>query len=507
MGIQQQDEVERKFVVDPEVVLPPLTVVGGVTRLGPSTAVDLHAVYFDTPQLDLHRRGISLRRRSGGEDEGWHLKLPSDGDRRTELRVPLGRSRSRVPARLLDPVRSVVRDRPLHAVASLDTHRVQQQLVGADGVVLAWLCDDTVAGRRLDGTDEGQTWREIEVELVEGTPEVLDAVGAALVLAGATQPPATSKVRRVLGAVDHDEGRRVARHTKRASAREELLAYLEEHIAALHRADQDVRTGGEEGVHRLRIAARQLRAVLTTYEPLMGKDAVRGVRTDLRWLGQAMAGPRDAQVLQDRLIRLVSEQPRDLVLGPVRARVTRDLSATRRAATGSVRTVLRSAEYYRLLDTLDDLLEFEGWAPVAGSRARDVLPDLLRHDLRDVHRAIRRTPPDGPERDAALHEVRKKAKKLRYSAESAVPSLGPRAAVLARRAKEIQTALGEHQDAVMAARMLRRYAAEADADGDSSFTFGRLHALEEERARLAEKAFRRIQGTLPRRHLRRWLRG
>lgn len=443
--------------------------------------------------------------------------------------MPLGRSQTRVPARLLDPVRAVVRDRPLRAVASLDTHRVQRELVDADGVVLAWLCDDVVAGRRLDGTGDGQEWREVEVELVEGPQELLDTLGAALVRGGAAQPPATSKVRRVLGAVDDSGDRaglarrgsdgpkgaasaepgrvRGGRHPKKSSGREALLVYLEEHIAALHLADHDVRTGVDGGVHRLRIAARQLRAVLTTYESLLGKDSVRDVREDLRWLGQTLAGPRDAQVLQDRLVRLISEQPRDLVVGPVRARVTRDLSATRRAATGTVRTALRSADYYRLLDALDDLLEFEGWSPVADRRARDVVPALLRKDLRDVQRAVRRTPPDGPDRDAALHEVRKKAKKLRYSAESAVPALGPRAAVLARRAKEIQTTLGEHQDAVMAARALRRYAAEADAEGDASFTFGRLHALEEERARMAEKAFRQTHGALPRRHLRRWLKG
>ena len=38
--------------------------------------------------------------------------------------------------------------------------------------------------------------------------------------------------------------------------------------------------------------------------------------------------------------------------------------------------------------------------------------------------------------------------------------------------------LGEHQDSVVVRDLLRRLAVEADADGESSFTFGRLHALE-----------------------------
>ena len=60
--------------------------------MGQQETFDLESVYFDTALgLDLHRRGMSLRRRTGGPDDGWHLKLPREGDRRTELQIPLGR--------------------------------------------------------------------------------------------------------------------------------------------------------------------------------------------------------------------------------------------------------------------------------------------------------------------------------------------------------------------------------------------------------------------------------
>ena len=36
----------------------------------------LEAVYYDTPNLRLLAEGVTLRRRTGGEDAGWHLKLP-----------------------------------------------------------------------------------------------------------------------------------------------------------------------------------------------------------------------------------------------------------------------------------------------------------------------------------------------------------------------------------------------------------------------------------------------
>ena len=49
----------------------------------------MSATYFDTEDLDLNRHKITLRRRVGGDDEGWHLKLPVRKDTRQELHAPL----------------------------------------------------------------------------------------------------------------------------------------------------------------------------------------------------------------------------------------------------------------------------------------------------------------------------------------------------------------------------------------------------------------------------------
>ena len=39
----------------------------------------LEAEHYDTDDLRLIRAGITLRRRRGGDDAGWHLKLPLGG--------------------------------------------------------------------------------------------------------------------------------------------------------------------------------------------------------------------------------------------------------------------------------------------------------------------------------------------------------------------------------------------------------------------------------------------
>ena len=83
-------EVERKFDVDESSVSPSFDGLSSVARVERSPAQHLEAVYFDTPDHDLAARRITLRRRTGGPDEGWHLKLPAGTDARTEVMEPLG---------------------------------------------------------------------------------------------------------------------------------------------------------------------------------------------------------------------------------------------------------------------------------------------------------------------------------------------------------------------------------------------------------------------------------
>src|SRR5271157_4946514 len=69
----------------------------------------LDAIYYDTADLRLIGAGITLRRRTGGEDAGWHLKLPAGADTRDEIRLPLTSADSAVPADLAALVRAYTR--------------------------------------------------------------------------------------------------------------------------------------------------------------------------------------------------------------------------------------------------------------------------------------------------------------------------------------------------------------------------------------------------------------
>ena len=202
-GEQEQIETERKYDVDAGFVLPDLAGAGGSVSMAPPDVQLLEATYFDTEDLRLIAARITLRRRTGGDDAGWHIKLPVGGDTRREVHFPLGPPGRVVPGEIAAEVARWSGGAPLRPVARLETHRTVRRLVSESGEVLAEVADDQVTGSRPDPADPESwrlqdTWREVEVELKSGSPDLLDAAAAGLAAAGATPSRSASKLARVL---------------------------------------------------------------------------------------------------------------------------------------------------------------------------------------------------------------------------------------------------------------------------------------------------------------------
>jgi len=196
-------ETEQKYDAAADFILPDLSGLAGRAKAAGRQRYYLSATYFDTEELDLIKNRITLRRRVGGPDEGWHLKLPVRKDTRQEVRTPLSEGDTgSVPAGLAAQVQDVTAGRPLHPIAILDTERTVVTLTGKAGEPLAEVADDLVTATRLDEPGaEPMRWREIEVEAVEGAKVggLLEAAGQALREAGARRSASANKLSRLLG--------------------------------------------------------------------------------------------------------------------------------------------------------------------------------------------------------------------------------------------------------------------------------------------------------------------
>ena len=514
--MSRHQEIERKFDADPGIALPDLSGSGGVAS--DPVEIQLDATYFDTADARLARHHITVRRRTGGEDAGWHLKLPAGRDERTEVRLPLGRATRTVPPALSREVRAIVRDRQLVPVATLQTTRIERLLLDADGIALAAIADDTVHGQRLTGGPaEESTWREVEVELLDGSRAFLEAVSHRLRAAGLAPSGSSSKLARVLGdlAAQPPAVPRAMDVSQGSTAAAVVLAYVQEHVDQLVTCDRGVRSEQPGAVHDMRVATRRLRSTLATYRPLLDRERTDPLRAELKWLGQALGRPRDAEVLHQRMLELVAAQPDQLDqldqpdFGPTRDRLDSELDARHRRALVDLQKALDGGRYFRLLDTLDDLLSHPPLTARAGKPARKQLPALVGHVARRVDRAARAVADEHtPQaRNQRLHEVRKCAKRARYAAESAIPVSGKPAARMAARMELLQNVLGEHQDSVTAQALLLELTRTDHLSGENGFALGLLYAQESARADDARHSYKPALRKASARKTRRWTQG
>lgn len=191
-------ERELKFELDLDRPVPRLDGVGPVARQDGPVKSTLEATYFDTAGLHLLREWITLRRRTGGHDTGWHLKLPRADGHREEVTEPLGQGQA-IPRTLRDRLGDVLGDREPGPVARIRTTRFSYPLLAADGRPLATLTDDHVTAEVSSEAHGLDSWREIELELAEDTDDELrETLGEALRHAGLRPSEWPSKLRRAL---------------------------------------------------------------------------------------------------------------------------------------------------------------------------------------------------------------------------------------------------------------------------------------------------------------------
>ncbi|MFJ8623661.1 CHAD domain-containing protein [Kitasatospora sp. NPDC093550] len=541
----QHEETERKY--DGPALPRRLDRVPGVATVRSTEPQDLDAVYYDSRDLRLLGRRITVRRRTGGSDAGWHLKLPRGGDVRQEVRLPSeAGGPGEVPTEFSHLVTAFTRGAALVPVAHLRTRRAQLLLCDERGETLAQITEDRVAAQVLDAghlaptppdgraagpeadgearlmdADEagpaGGTstevcgWTEFEVELKHGSPALLDRIEAVFADAGLTRSPWPSKLSRALGEPLAQGPTGSASAQAPGSAGALVMDGFRDQLEALLTLDAAVRRGQEDSVHRMRVTARRLRSLLKAHRRLFRRDRAEGLATELRWLGRLLGRARDQEVLGEELVGQLDAVPAHL-RSALRGRLTERYAQGYRRAWQRAVAELDSARYFALLERLDAFAADPPLRRRARRKARRYLPGVLRHEQRRtgkrLDRALR-TPP-GPQGDQALHRARKAAKRARYTADHAQSHIphrtAKRVAEFGARMRKLHKVLGTHQDAVVARHELVSLDGEDTGGEDTggerhAFAYGVLYERQRHIAAAARERLPRLRRRAGRRKL------
>jgi CHAD domain-containing protein len=470
------NEIETKYAAPADAPLPQLGRLPQVAETSGPEEVQLEADYYDTGDLRLLRAGITLRRRRGGDDAGWHLKLPQGGDARREVQLPPGRTGARVPRELADLVRVHTRGEPLRRVARITTNRQLLVLRDKAGESLAEIAADDVSAQTMGGTTTVSRWHEVEVELTGGDRRLLKAADELLRGEGLRPAGWAAKLERVLGQQQPEPASQPPL-TSSAPAGQVVLAYLRTQAGTLKSLDPMARRDEPDSVHKMRVATRRLRSTLRSFGHIVRCGDTERLATELKWLGTVLGEARDGEVLADHLQKGLRRTPVEQVIGPVQARVQGHFASVRADARTRMLAALGSQRYFSLLDELDRLLAEPPLTPQAERPAADVLPVAARHARRQVSRRMRRAgrAAAGQPRNVALHQARKAAKRARYASEVMTPVIGKKARRFAKQMKKVQSVLGEHQDAVIARQVERELGISAHLAGENAFSYGLLY--------------------------------
>jgi CHAD domain-containing protein len=253
----------------------------------------------------------------------------------------------------------------------------------------------------------------------------------------------------------------------------------------------------------MRVTLRRLRSLLASFAPLYDASTVTSLRAEVKWVAGELGGARDAEVVRGRLKALATTAEQQ----ELAARIDEELAEVEAAGVRQGVAALDSHRYSELLRELTAFVTAPPWA-------EDVsLPDdaIVRRRVRREWKRLRRSADradraeDDASRQEALHEVRKAAKRLRYAAETLKPAYGKDAGRLARRAKRLQTVLGEIQDHAVARQTLRDLAEAPGRDAHDAFVLGTFHADEDPRWAEAEERYAEAWAALARKKHRSWL--
>jgi triphosphatase len=463
----------------------------------PAATKELADTYYDTEDWRLYRAGYALRVRRDGEGAEVTMKSLTPAEdalrRRREISEPLEggietpkgtggpvgerlrrlagdlrplfevRTRRRTFA--LCPERTVVEPDEIVEDSSGDIRRR-----GAEG-------DTAVGELALDESEfsgNGETTTRlsrVEVEvgsdagIQDGVGDFVDTLREALGL----RPTETSKFRTGLSAaglspaVAPDLG--PTEIDASISAGEVAFAILRRHFAAMLAHEPGVRLGeNPEELHDMRVATRRLRAALKLYAEVLPRRA-EGYERDLRYFANALGEVRDLDVHLERLAEETSRNGDDL------EEVVAVLEERQAEARRRMLKALDSNRYERFVASFSGTLR-RGRSPAPTAPILEAAPALVRRRYKKVRKAADALTGDSAPED--FHDLRKKGKRLRYALEPLQGIYGKPSEKMVGFLKTLQDDLGDHQDLIVAAELMKEVGVAGDLPPRAVFSMGSM---------------------------------
>ncbi len=242
-------------------------------------------------------------------------------------------------------------------------------------------------------------------------------------------------------------------------------------VSRVQAADPEARRGDVEGIHRLRTSTRRLRSELRTVRHLIDADWREHLEEELKWLAGMLGSVRDLDILCQHLRDALpasatcvpgNGKPSNMTDGDILRPFFDTLRERHAESSRALREALRGSRYQKLLAMLELGIDRPPLEDDAWESCRTVLPPLAVEAWKRVKKGARALRASDP--DPAFHEVRKLAKRARYTAELIAPALGDRARKASQRfirlATQVQDTLGEHQDAIVGITEIEQFLSE-----------------------------------------------
>lgn len=464
--------------------------------------VTLVSVYYDTPSLALMQRDMGLRLRQ--VDGQWlqTLKLAEQAGAGLHQRPELEEVVSG-PALELDRItdrkarRFLTKDTIAPVLAPLFTTTIKRS---------CWTVQDE-QGNTLEvcldqGTIEGreQTVKvnEVEIELKQGQVPALFEL--ALKLAGSLPliPDPQSKAERGY-ALYRDTApltpskAQLPALSATMTPQQALRTVVQETLRHLQANTPGILDGDDmECVHQARVALRRLRSTQKAFAAIVPDDAWSGITPEVQWLATVLGQLRDLDVfLAETLPGIEAALAPD---GGDFTALRSAMLARREHGREAARAALTSARYGALLLRLLAWLNQSATAPKKPVKLRRFAHRALDRRWQPVDRLARKWDELDQEQ---RHDLRKRAKKMRYASEFFSP-LYQRKQVMRylKRLQALQLILGEMNDSVAAQALLADFSREdASLERAAGLVAGWLaHGARLSEARLA-RALKRLENT------------